>query len=185
MNEVLFSQLGIKNDSDILNFQLKELEENLMQDILKDFTHDFHRYYPDEDIEFQKVKYFRGLLATLFYRISRRLFLDGKDELALEYSSFAFYLTGIELYFSADIGKGLKINHGIGLVVGARVRIGEQALLHHNITVGEKNGRPSIGNNVTVYPGAVIVGEIHVGDHCTIGANTFLDKDLNPNTIYK
>ena len=63
--------------------------------------------------------------------------------------------------------------------------MGNNCLIHHNVTLGEKNGRPVIGSNVTIYPGALIVGPIEVSDNCIIGGNSFLDKSLPENTIYK
>ena len=77
-----------------------------------------------------------------------------------------------ELYYSADIGRGLKINHGAGLVVGARCIIGDNCLLHQNVTLGDKNGgRPCLGADSVVYAGASILGDVHIGKNAVIGAN--------------
>jgi len=150
--------------------------------VVEDLKYDYKRYYISE-IEFSKIKYFRGLLATFFYRISRFLYLNGLESNALEYSSLGFLLTSVELYYSADIGKGLKINHGSGTVVGSRTVIGENVLLHQCVTLGEKNnGRAKIGDNVTIYPGAIIVGDIFIGDNSIIGANVFVDKSYPNNS---
>lgn len=145
---------------------------------------DYGRYY-NSKFDFQKLKYFKGLLATFLYRIARELYLNEKEKDALEYSSLASYLSSIELYYSAKIGEAFKINHGIGTVVGAKTKIGNNVLLHQNVTLGDKKGRPELCDNVIVYPGAVIVGPIKVGEGAIIGANLFLDKDLPPKTILK
>lgn len=152
------------------------LKRDEWEEVIEVFNHDYKRYYND-DFDIKKIKYYPGLLSTFFYRISRLLFLKGDEINALEFSSLGFSLTGIEIYYSAKIGKALKINHGIGTIVGSRTELGDNVLLHHSITIGEKNGgRARIGNNVTVYPGAILVGDIFIGDHSVIGANVFVDK---------
>lgn len=48
---------------------------------------------------------------------------------------------------------------------------------------GKKKGFPTIGNNVTIFPGARVVGNIHVGDNVVIGANSVVVKDVPDNSI--
>lgn len=156
--------------------RLEELPERERAQILLDFQEDYQRYYfGNSPITVKKVTDFPGLLATFFYRVSRHLFLRKQEEKALQASNAGRYLTHMELYYSADIGSGLKINHGLGLVIGARVRIGKQALLHHNITLGAKDGgSPMVGNKVTIYPGAMVLGSVTIGNGTTIGANSLV-----------
>ena len=143
------------------------------------FIKDYQRYYSTPTIEINRIKYFPGLLVTLCYRIARQLFLMSNEIAALEFSSLGFSLTSIEIYYSSEIGEGLKINHGAGTVIGARSKIGKFNTLHHNVTLGDKNGgRPTLGDYVTVYPGATIVGDISIENHCIIGANCFVDKSF-------
>ena len=169
----------------VYNFDIYEIFELIkFEDFIDLFNYDFKRYYP-HDVRVTDIKYFRGLISTLFYRISRLLYTNNQEKLALEISSFSFMYTGIEIYYSSEIGKGLKINHGVGTVIGARTVIGENVLLHHNITIGEKKGRPILGNNIIIYPGAVIVGDIKIGDNNIVGANKFIDKSIEYNKITK
>jgi serine acetyltransferase len=150
--------------------------------LIQFFIYDYQRYYSGE-FDFKKIKYFPGLLATFFYRVSRNLFLKGDEMNALEFSSLGFYLTGIEIYYSAQIGKALKINHGIGTIIGSRIELGENVLLHHSVTLGEKNGgRAKIGDNVIIYPGAIIVGNVFIGSNSVVGANVFVDKSYPENS---
>lgn len=161
----------------IFNPNVDLLNEEEWNTIIAEFSFDYNRYYKTTNIDGDSIMYFPGLLATLYYRISRYCFLKADEKLALEFASLGFNLSGIEIYYSAEIGRGLKINHGISTVIGARVKIGHNVLLHHNITLGDKNnGRPVIGNNVIIYPGAIIVGDIYIGDFSIVGANTFTDK---------
>ena len=102
-----------------------------------------------------------------------------------------------QLFFSCDfspyatIGKYFRIQHSVGVVVGHSVEIGNNCELFQNVTIGSnrrvKNGKemPSLGNNVTVYTGAVIVGPIHIGDNSIIGAGCYVDFDVPANSIIK
>lgn len=89
-----------------------------------------------------------------------------------------------ELSPYATIGEGLLIQHSAGIVVGHEVVMGHSCELFQNVTIGSNrklnNGRymPILGNHVTVYAGAVVVGGIQIGNHVTIGANSFVNKDI-------
>lgn len=170
-----------KNKS-IFDADLDCLSDTDWTEIMDVFILDYKQYYSSTFLA-ANIKYYPGLLATFFYRISRFLYMKNDEKNALEYSSLGFSLTAIELYYSASIGKSFKLNHGVSTVVGARSVIGDNVLLHHSVTLGEKNGgRPIIGNNVVIYPGAVIVGAISIGDNSIIGANVFVDKSYPSNS---
>lgn len=170
------NEINFLSEKSIYSPDLNLISEIEWQIIVTDFLGDYHRYY-NEDFEIRKIKYFPALLATFLYRIARYCFLNGDSKNAQEFSSLAFSHTGIEIYYSAEIGKNFKMNHGVGTIIGARSKIGDNCLFHHNITLGDKNGgRPTIGDNVTIYPGSVIVGDIKIGDNSIIGANVFVDK---------
>ena len=89
----------------------------------------------------------------------------------------------------ASIGKGLKIHHSVGIVVGHEVIIGSNCEIFQNVTIGsnrkEIEGRkmPVIGNNVSIGSGAVVVGAIHIGNNVSIGANSYVDKDVPDNSL--
>ena len=149
-----------------------------LEGAFEDFVYDYKRYFNSTDVCVQNVKSRPELQAILLFRISRSLFL-AESSYCDTFSLLGRFLSGIELYYSASIGKGLKINHGIGTVVGARVVIGSNCLLHQGVTFGDKDGhRPLIGDNVTVYAGAKIIGNVSVGDSAVIGANSVVLKDV-------
>lgn len=174
--------IGYISEKTIFIPDCDSLNDQEWKEVICFFKNDYYRYYASK-FDISKVIYFPGLLATLFYRISRKLYLKDDDYNALKFSSVGFSLTGIELYYSAKIGKALKINHGIGTVIGSRTQLGDNVLLHHSVTLGEKNGgRAKIGNNVIIYPGAIIVGDIHIGNNSIIGANIFVDKSFPENS---
>lgn len=81
-------------------------------------------------------------------------------------------------FLCEQIGKGLFISHGQSSVIAAE-RIGENCRIHQNVTTGWKNRRaPVIGNEVTIFPGAVVVGGLVIGDGAVIGANAVPTRDV-------
>lgn len=184
MVEELKKEILLLSDKTIFSPDVNWLSENDWNKIVLLFDTDFKRYY-NHNICPKDIKYFPGLLATLFYRISRQLYINNEEKQALEFSSVGFSLTAIELYYTSNIGSSFKINHGVGTVVGAHTIVGNNALFHHNVTIGEKNGGSRLGENVIIYPGATIVGDIDIGNNCIIGANLFVDKSYPAFSIIK
>lgn len=88
------------------------------------------------------------------------------------------------MFYSATIGKAFKINHGVGTVVGARCKLGDNCTIHQNCTIGDRNGgRPTIGDNVMIYAGSMILGDINVGNNSIVGANSVVTKSFSDNSI--
>lgn len=84
--------------------------------------------------------------------------------------------TGIEIHPGATIGKGLFIDHGMGVVIGETAVIGDNCLLYQGVTLGgtgkDKGKRhPTLGDNVLVGAGAKILGPFKVGNNVKIAAN--------------
>ncbi len=159
---------------------------DIFKKVLNDFIFDYKRYYPkDEEIILRNLILRHELIGILLYRIARSYFLLGKEDVAATYSSLGTFLSGFEIYYSAQVGKGLKINHGLGTIIGARVVIGDNALLHQGITFGDRNGgRPKILDNVKVYAGSTILGDITVGNNAVIGANSLCIISVPDNEIF-
>lgn len=89
------------------------------------------------------------------------------------------FLTGIEIHPGARIGKGLFIDHGMAVVIGETAEIGKNCVMFHNVTLGgtgkHKGKRhPTIGDNVLIGTGSILLGPICVGGNVRIGANTFI-----------
>jgi len=148
------------------------------------FKNDYLRYYPsDIEMSMLKIKQRLELVGILLYRISREFYLSENSKCDY-YSLLGRFLSGFEIYYSAEIGNGLRINHGIATVIGARVKVGDNCLIHQNITLGEKNdGRPTIGDNVIIYSGAKILGDIKIGNRSIIGANAVCLKNAPHDSV--
>lgn len=88
------------------------------------------------------------------------------------------------IYTDAEkIGKGLILHHAFSSMISANA-IGEDCHIFQQVTIGNgRRGCPTIGNHVTIYPGAKIIGGIFVGDDVVIGANAVVTKDIPPHSI--
>ena len=97
------------------------------------------------------------------------------------------FLTGVDIGPGAQIGPGLRIAHGNGIVIGGYARIGRNALLLHQVTIGAPSPdrverMPEIGDDVFIGAGARIIGGIRVGDNVFIGVNAIVARDIPDNS---
>lgn len=90
----------------------------------------------------------------------------------------------------ARIGPGLKLPHPVGIVIGAGARIGSNCTIYQQVTVGgarrgdyQANRYPCIGNDVVLYAGARLLGDIRVGDRVEVGANAVVRSDVPDDSI--
>lgn len=80
---------------------------------------------------------------------------------------------------NAIVGDNFKMPHPVGIVIGDGVIICNDVCIYQNVTIGQKNNiYPKIGNNVTIYAGAVIIGNVKVGNNVIIGANSVVTHDI-------
>lgn len=95
--------------------------------------------------------------------------------------------TGIEIHPGATLGKGVFIDHGIGVIIGQTAIIGNNVTIYHGVTLGgtgKEIGKrhPTIEDNVFIGSGAKVLGNITIGKNSKIGANAVVLKDVKPNT---
>lgn len=115
--------------------------------------------------------------AVLAYRLTHFLYKHKLFFLARLISQLSRFFTGIEIHPGAKIGKGLFIDHGMGVVIGETAEVGDNVTIYHGVTLGgtgkHKGKRhPTIGDNVLIGTGAKILGPITVGNNAKIGANS-------------
>lgn len=92
-------------------------------------------------------------------------------------------LTGISLPKSCVIGKGLRIWHFGSVFINGQAVIGENCTLRHGVTIGNRyEGGPSpvLGDNVELGAYAQVLGGIHIGNHCKVGAMALVLTDMPP-----
>ncbi len=130
---------------------------------------------------------YSGLHAVRSYRISHWCYKHKLFTLARIISQTSRFFTGIEIHPGATIGKGLFIDHGMGVVIGETAEIGDNCLIYQGVTLGgtgkDKGKRhPTLGNNVMVGSGAKVLGPFKVGDNVKIAANAVVLEEIPPNS---
>lgn len=133
------------------------------------------------------ILFYSGLHALIFHSITHRLYNWKVPVLPRFLSQLARFLTGIEIHPGAEIGTGLFIDHGMGVVVGETSIIGSNVTIFQGATLGgtgkERGKRhPTIGNNVVIGAGAKILGNITVGEGVRIGANAVVVRNIPANS---
>ena len=124
-----------------------------------------------------------GFQALTLHRISHRLWRSGLPLLPRLLSQITRALTGIEIHPGAQIGHGVFIDHGMGVVIGETTEIGNRCLLYQGVTLGgtgKEHGKrhPTLAENVVVGAGAKVLGAIHVGANTRIGAGSVVVRDV-------
>lgn len=132
------------------------------------------------------VLLYPGLHAVIAYRISHGLWRIHLMPLARLLSQVARFLTGVEIHPGATIGKGLFIDHGMGVVVGETTIIGENCSLFQGVTLGgtgKETGKrhPTLGDQVVVGAGAKVLGNIEIGSNSYVGANAVVIHSVPAN----
>lgn len=130
---------------------------------------------------------YSGVHAILAYRVAHKLYLCGHPLSARAVSQLARFLTGIEIHPAARIGKGLFIDHGMGVVIGETAEIGDNCTLYQGVTLGgtgKDSGKrhPTLGNNVLVGSGAKVLGPLTIADNCKIAAGAVVLTDIPENS---
>ncbi|HEY9752614.1 MAG TPA: serine O-acetyltransferase, partial [Coleofasciculaceae cyanobacterium] len=124
-----------------------------------------------------------GLQALLFHRLAHWLSCLGLPFIPRLISHAARFLTGIEIHPGAQIGRGVFIDHGMGVVIGETAIVGDYVLIYQGVTLGgtgKESGKrhPTLGENVVVGAGAKVLGNIQVGSRVRIGAGSVVLRDV-------
>ena len=127
-----------------------------------------------------------GVHAIIAYRISNLLWRIKIPFFPRLLSQLARFLTGVEIHPGAAIGRGLFIDHGMGVVIGETTIIKDNLTLFQGVTLGgtgKETGKrhPTLGDNVVVGTGAKVLGNIQVGSNSYVGANAVVIKSVPPN----
>lgn len=133
------------------------------------------------------VLLYPGFHAIISHRIAHAILKMNIPFLPRVISQISRFFTGIEIHPGAQIGEGLFIDHGMGVVIGETAILGTDVTLFQGVTLGgtgKETGKrhPTLGNNVVVGTGAKILGNITIGENSYIGANAVVLKDVPPNS---
>lgn len=135
-----------------------------------------------------------GLVAITVYRLAHELYKLQVPVLPRLMTEYAHSETGIDIHPGATIDKYFFIDHGTGIVIGETAVIGKNVKIYQGVTIGAlstrggqklagKKRHPTIGNNVTIYAEASILGgDTLIGDNSVIGGNTFITSSVPADT---
>ena len=123
--------------------------------------------------------------VMLHYRLAHKLYLKKHYFLARWVSQRGVRKTGIEIHPGAQIGKGLFIDHGNGVIIGETAILGDNVTLYQGVTLGgtgKEQGKrhPTVGNNVMISAGAQVLGSFTIGDNSKIGAGSVVLEEVPP-----
>jgi serine O-acetyltransferase len=129
-----------------------------------------------------------GVHAIWAHRVARWLWVHDQRFAGRALSQLARKLTGIEIHPGAQIGSGLFIDHGMGVVIGETADVGDDVTIYHGVTLGgtslDRGKRhPTIGDRVTIGAGAKVLGPILIGEGSRIGANAVVVRAVPPNSV--
>ena len=130
---------------------------------------------------------YSGYKAVRSHRRANWFFRHNMKFIARFISQHSRHKTGIEIHPGATIGKGLFIDHGMGVVIGETTEIGENCTLYQGVTLGgtgKDTGKrhPTLGNNVLVGCGARVLGPFKVGDNARIAAGAVVLNEIPPDS---
>lgn len=132
---------------------------------------------------FEVLILYPSIHAVFLYRIAHFLYKRNLFFFARIISQIGRFFTGIEIHPGAKIGRGLFIDHGMGVVIGETAEVGDNVTIYHGVTLGgtgKDTGKrhPTVGDNVIIGSGAKILGPIKIGNNSKIGANSVVLVDV-------
>ena len=137
---------------------------------------------------FEVLVAYPGVHALAFHRLANRLWRGGWTTAARFVSHVSRFATGIEIHPAARMGRGVFIDHGMGIVIGETAEVGNNVSLLQGVTLGgtstkREKRHPTLRDNVTVGSGAKIIGAITIGENSRVGAGSVVVRDVPPNAV--
>lgn len=131
----------------------------------------------------QPFLYFKGFQALQGWRVAHWLWREGRETLALHFQSRISELFQVDIHPGAQMGSGLFLDHGTGIVIGETAVVGDEVSMLHAVTLGgtgaERGDRhPKIGKGVLLGAGAKVLGNITVGDYAKVASGSVVLKPV-------
>jgi serine O-acetyltransferase len=129
--------------------------------------------------------YFKGYQAIQTHRFANALWHLGRKDFALYLQSRSSQVFQVDINPLARIGKGIMLDHGTGVVIGETAVVGDHVSIMQGVTLGgtgkaDQDRHPKIGNGVLIGAGAIVLGNIHVGDCARVAAGSVVVKEVPP-----
>jgi serine O-acetyltransferase len=129
-----------------------------------------------------------GYQAVVLHRMAHACKRRRVPVLGPMFARLSLFLTGVDIAPAAEIGPGLLISHGVGIVIGGYARIGAGATILHGVTVGgpyptRRREMPTVGDDVFLAAGATVIGDIHIGNRVFVGAGAMITEDVPDDSV--
>lgn len=187
----LFYKDAISDDEKEASLFLKEIK-----DVKLDLLNDLDLYLisdPAVNSKEEVITSYPGYFAITYYRIAHILYMLNHKLEARIISEKAHSKTGIDIHPGASIDSPFFIDHGTGIVIGETAVVGKRVKIYQGVTLGALSlakgsllkgvkRHPTIKDDVTIYSGASILGDIVVNEDVTIGSNVFLLDNVPAHT---
>ncbi len=171
--------------------KLPKIRETLKKDVIAAFEGD-----PAAKSLEEIILSYPGIYAVTVHRIAHELYKANIPLLPRMMASIAYSDTGIDIHPGAELGYSFFIDHGAGVVIGETAIIGDNVKIYQGVTLGAlsfpkdergniikgKKRHPTLEDNVTVYSGATVLGDITIGHDTVIGGNVWLTESTEPYT---
>jgi len=133
----------------------------------------------------EPLLYFKGYQAIQTHRFANALQLLGRRDFALYLQSRASQVFQVDINPAARIGRGIMLDHGTGVVIGETAVVGDHVSIMQGVTLGgtgkaDQDRHPKIGNGVLLGAGAIVLGNIKVGDCARVAAGSVVVKEVPP-----
>jgi len=133
----------------------------------------------------QPFLFFKGFQALQTHRIAHWLWSQGRETLAFHLQSRVSELFQVDIHPAVEVGSGVFVDHGTGIVVGETARIGDDVSMLQGVTLGGTGAtggdrHPKIGRGVLLGAGAKVLGNIEIGDYAKIAAGSVVLKPVPP-----
>ncbi|MFW5905667.1 MAG: serine O-acetyltransferase EpsC [archaeon] len=173
--------------------ELPDIRSSLKKDLEAAYKGD-----PAAKSYLEVIRSYPGFRAVMVHRVAHALYEVGAEEYAREVSECAKTETGIDIHPGAEIGEYFFIDHGTGVVVGETATVGDWVRIYQSVTLGalhyeeeeddekmlkkDYKRHPNIGNHVVIGSGSNIMGPITIGDHVSIGADSWITENVPDHT---
>ncbi len=154
--------------------------------IFTEIKEDFSNAYKNDPALNSRLDFlfnYPGVWAVAWYRVAHRLYNANFKSLARILMGITQILTNIDIHPAAEIGKRVFIDHGTGVVIGETAVIEDDVIIYQGVTLGgvsltQGKRHPTIKQGAVVGAGAKVLGNIEIGEHAKIGANSVVVKSV-------
>jgi len=124
-----------------------------------------------------------GVHALWSHRLAHALWTGGAPFLGRAVSHTSRFVTGVEIHPGAKIGRGVFIDHGMGVVIGETATVGDRCLIYKGVVLGgtsleHKVRHPQVGSDVVIGSNACVLGAIQIGDGARIGSGSVVVRPV-------